>query len=149
MSDVTVNMIRRAVAAAADGDAAVFKATIDELQHHDWDKSEFQITEALFIAVEQLPSVTPDTAASLTRHLSERFEGALSIVRPMMEAVVRGASGEEGVSQGIPRNVALIYSLLTVGQIVHEEYLTVDEALGSARHDSESDVSPGNTNEAP
>ncbi|PSL08447.1 hypothetical protein CLV30_101419 [Haloactinopolyspora alba] len=123
-------ILRRAFIAATAGDADTFKAHIDTLQHRGWDNFEYSITEALFIAVETIPAATPDSAALISQNVADRFEGSLAIARPMMEAVIRGAAGDGEIAQGVPRNVALIYSLLVVGQLAHDGHVSIDDALG-------------------
>ncbi|PSK99177.1 hypothetical protein CLV30_11878 [Haloactinopolyspora alba] len=124
-------LVRQAVVDASRGDAPSFASAIGRLERQGWDKSGITIIESLLRATEELPSVGPAVAAELTRRVSDRFRGSLKINRPIMEAIIRGATDDREASHGVPRDLSATYSLLVVGQLVHERYLTVDEALGS------------------
>ncbi len=123
--EVVFNTIR----AAVDGDAKKFLSLGKELERRGWDDTGMLVLEALFTAVERLPCSDADAAAGLTTRMIERFEGTLNIMRPVAEAMIRDAGGEEGLVDGIPRNLGLLHSLVAVSQIVHEGHLSTEEAI--------------------
>ncbi len=123
--EVVLSVIR----AVADGEAAKFLSLGKELEHRGWDNTGMLVFEALFSAVDRLPSADAETAARITDRTVNRFGSSLSIMRPVMEAEIRQAGGEKGLVDGIPRNLGLIHALLAVGEIVHEGYLSVEETI--------------------
>lgn len=117
------------VRAATENDATKFLSLAKELERRGWDNTGMLVLEALFTSVERLPSSDADAAAELTTRMIGRFGGSLNIMRPVMEAQIREAGGEEGLIAGIPRNLGLLHSLVAVSQIVHEGYLSVEETI--------------------
>lgn len=125
----TRELIRRTIAAARDGDGSTFVELAEEVQSVGWDHSNPTIISALTRALSELPEVSPNSAAALSASVAERFTGSIAVARTVMEAVIRGAAGESGPADEVPPNITGIYALLVLGQLVHEERLTIDDVL--------------------
>lgn len=127
----TLTLVRRAAVAIQRDDRATFHSAATELTDLGWRHSNGAITLAVMIAAERIHPLDADVAAAFTRRTTKRFEGTLRLQPLVMEMVVRSAGlrDELALVRGVPRDVRLVHSLVALGQIGYEGYVSMDEVM--------------------